>query len=114
MGYTRLLQWLVGDFIANEMLFTGKAYKGRVFKERSMVNYVLPKDKVMDKAIQLAEIIAEKPRKTIEIMKYSVSLKKRQLLLEARVHEDFMHKISFNQPEVREIIMSRYSENIKK
>ena len=114
MGYTRLLQSLVGDFIANEMIYTGKMYKGRVFKEKSLVNYVLPKDDVFKKAIQLAEIISEKPRGTLTTMKYSISLKKRQLLMEARVHEDFMHKITFNQKEVQDIIKARYSEFLKK
>lgn len=108
MGFTRLLQGLVGEYIANEMLYTGKLYKGKIFKEKSLVNYVLPKEDVMKKAFELAEVISEKPRGTLEILKYSVSLKKRQLLQEARVHEDFMHKISFNQPEVKDIIEKMY------
>ncbi len=114
MGYTRLLQGLVGDYIANEMIYTGKMYKGRVFKEKSLVNYVLPKDDVFNKAIKMAEIISEKPRGTLTTMKYSISLKKRQLLMEARVHEDFMHKITFNQKEVQDIIQARYSEFLDK
>ena len=114
MGYTRLLQGLVGDYIANEMIYTGKMYKGRVFKEKSLVNYVVPKEDVFKKAIQIAEIISEKPRNTLTTMKYSMTLKKRQLLMEARVHEDFMHKITFNQKEVQNIIQTRYSEFFKK
>lgn len=114
MGYTRLLQGLVGDYIANEMIYTGKMYKGRVFKDKSLVNYVLPKEEVFKKAIEIAEIISEKPRNTLTTMKYSLTLKKRQLLMEARVHEDFMHKITFNQKEVQEIIQARYSEFLKK
>lgn len=114
MGYTRFLQNLVGEFIANEMFYAGKMYKGRIFKEKSMVNYVLPKDKVMNKAIQLAETISDKPRKTLVTMKYSINLKKRQLLQEARVHEDFMHSITFNQPEVKETIEKMYAEYKKK
>lgn len=112
MGFTRFLQGLVGEFIANEMIFTGKLYKGKYFSERSLVNYVLPKTDVFDKAVELAEIIAEKPRGTIEILKYSMNLKKRQLLQEARVHEDFMHKISFNQPEVKSIIEKMYTSKL--
>ena len=112
MGFTRLLQGLVGEYIGNEILFTGKLYKGKYFGERSLVNYVVPKEKVLDKCISLAEVIAEKPRDTIEILKYSVGLKKRQLLQEARVHEDFMHKISFNQPEVKEIIEKTYTRKL--
>lgn len=114
MGYTRLLQGLVGEFIANEMIYTGKMYKGKNFIEKSLVNYVLPKENVMEKAIELAEIIAEKPRETLVTMKYSITLKKRQLLMEARVHEDFMHKITFSQKEVLEIIKTRYPEFLKK
>lgn len=114
MGFTRFLQGLVGEFIANEMLYTGKMYKGKVMAEKSLVNYVLPKNDVFNKAVELAEIISEKPRGTLVTMKYSISLKKRQLLMEARVHEDFMHKITFNQKEVKEIIQARYSEFLKK
>ena len=110
MGFTRLLQGLVGDFIANEMIYTGKLYKGKIFKEKSLVNYVLPKEKVFDKAVQLAELISEKPRGTLTTLKYSISLRKRQLLQEARVHEDFMHKITFAQPEVKSIIEKIYVE----
>jgi polyketide biosynthesis enoyl-CoA hydratase PksI len=110
MGFTRLLQGLVGEYFANEMMYTGKMYKGSYFKERSLVNYVLPKDQVMDKAIELAEIICEKPIGTLKTLKYSISLKKRQLLLEARVHEDFMHKITFSQPEVKEKIEKMYAK----
>jgi polyketide biosynthesis enoyl-CoA hydratase PksI len=110
MGYTRLLQGLVGEYFANEMLYAGKMYKGRIFQERCIANYVLPKDEVFDKAIELAGIISDKPRLTLETLKYSVSLKKRQLLQEARVHEDFMHKITFNQPEVKKIIEGMYAK----
>ncbi|HPO50264.1 MAG TPA: polyketide synthase [Spirochaetota bacterium] len=110
MGFTRLLQGLVGEYAANEMLYTGKLYKGKYFKENSLVNYVLPKDEVMKKALYLAEVISEKPFLTLSTLKYSVSLKKRQLLEEARVHEDFMHKITFNQPEVKSIIEKTYVE----
>jgi polyketide biosynthesis enoyl-CoA hydratase PksI len=114
MGYTRLLQGLVGEFIANEMIYTGRSFKGRYFSDKSLVNYILPKEAVMNKAIELAESIAEKPRGTLETMKYSLTLKKRQLLLEARVHEDFMHKITFGQKEVMNIIKERYPEFLKK
>ena len=109
MGCTRLIQPLVGDFVANEMMFRGRLLKGREFAGRSLVNYILPGDEIMDKALTIALDIAEKPRKTLEILKYSTSLKKRQLLLEARVHEDFMHKISFAQEEVRDIIDKMYN-----
>ncbi len=110
MGCTRLLQGLVGDYVANEMMFGGRLYKGKTFRERGFVNYILPKSELMPKAISIALDIDEKPRKTIEILKYSLTIRKRQLLMEARVNEDFMHKISFANPEVLDIIKERYRD----
>ncbi len=109
MGCTRMLQPLVGEYIANEMMYRGRLMKGRTFAGRSLVNYVLPGSQILDKAMDIAMDIAEKPRKTIEILKYSLTLRKRNLLMEARVHEDFMHKISFAQEEVQSIIDKMYN-----
>ncbi len=112
MGYTRLLQGLVGEYFANEMMYTGALYKGKIFQEKGLVNYVLPKEEIWEKAIELAEIISEKPRGTLTTLKYSIGLKKRQILSEARVHEDFMHKITFAQQETRTIIETTYPDII--
>lgn len=109
MGATRLLQGLVGDYVANEMMFRGRLMKGREFRGRTLINYILPGEEIMDKALDIALDIVEKPSKTIQILKYSVSLTKRKLLLDARVHEDFMHKISFASEEVKQIIERMYN-----
>jgi polyketide biosynthesis enoyl-CoA hydratase PksI len=110
MGCTRLLQGLVGEYIANEMMFTGKTFRGKHFSGKSLVNYILPKDALRDKALNLAKDIACKPLKTVEILKYSLTLKKKQLLAEARTFEDLMHTISFSQDEVLKIIEENYNE----
>ncbi len=109
MGATRLLQGLVGDFVANEMMFRGRLMKGREYKGRSLINYILPGEEILSKALDIALDIVDKPIKTLQILKYSVSLNKRKLLLDARVHEDFMHKISFGSPETRQIIERMYN-----
>ncbi|MGE3854486.1 MAG: polyketide synthase [Planctomycetota bacterium] len=110
MGCTRLLQLLVGPYIANEMMFTGARLKGRHFQNLVQVNYVLPAPKVFDKAMKLAQHMAEKPRAALEYLKYSVTLPKRQALQEARVHEDFMHRLTFAAPGMRERINELYVE----
>ena len=110
MGATRLLQAAVGEFIANEMLFRGRLFKGKTFAGRSLVNYILPRQEMLPKALDIALDIQDKAYGTLEILKYSLSLKKRQILMEARVHEDFMHKISFAQPEVQSIIREKYND----
>jgi polyketide biosynthesis enoyl-CoA hydratase PksI len=110
MGATQLLQGLVGDFIANEMMFTGRLLKGKTFRDRSLVNHVLPQKEIWPKAVDIALDIVDKPRGTLEILKYSLTARKRHLLIDARVHEDFMHKISFAQPEVKAMIDELYNE----
>lgn len=110
MGCTGLIQSLVGDFIANEMMLRGRLFKGKTFKGRSLVNYVLPEEKVMKKAIDIALDIDEKPKGTIEVLKYSLTSKKKKALIDARVREDFMHKITFAQPEVKSMIEELYNE----
>jgi polyketide biosynthesis enoyl-CoA hydratase PksI len=109
MGCTGLLQALVGDFIANEMMFRGRLMKGREYRGRTLINYILPKEEIMDKAVDIALDIVEKPHQTLNIMKYSLGLPKRKLLAEARVHEDLMHKITFSSPEVKNIIEKMYN-----
>ncbi len=109
MGCTGLIQALVGEFVANEMMFRGRLFKGKTFKGRSLVNYILPEDKVMKKALDIALDIEEKPYGTLEVLKYALSSKKRKALIDARVQEDFMHKITFAQPEVKDMIREMYN-----
>lgn len=110
MGCTGLIQAAVGDFVANEMMFRGRLFKGKTFRGRSLINYILPEDKIMKKAVDIALDIDEKPRGTIEVLKYSLSARKRKALIDARIQEDFMHKITFAQPEVKSMIEELYNE----
>jgi polyketide biosynthesis enoyl-CoA hydratase PksI len=112
MGCTGLVQSMVGEFIANEMMYRGRLFKGKEFKGKSLVNYILPKDQLMTKAYDIAQDISEKPRKTLEVLKYTISLKRRQLLQEARLNEDMMHQITFAQSEVKEIIEQMYNGRV--
>lgn len=110
MGCTGLIQSLVGEFVANEMMFRGRLFKGKTFKGRSLINYILPEEKVMKKAVDIALDIDEKPKGTVEVLKYSLSSRKKQALIDARVREDFMHKITFAQPEVKSMIEELYND----
>ena len=74
------------------------------------INYILPKSEVVKKAEDIAQQISEKNIKSIYLLKYSLSAKKKKLLIDARVHEDFMHKLSFAFPETRKTIEELYAE----
>ena len=110
MGCTKLMQGLVGDQIANEMMFTAKRYKGsELEKMRVNFNYILPQSEVMPKALDIAKQIAEKNINSIYLLKYALSANKKKLLIEARVQEDFMHRLSFGFPETRRTIEEFYA-----
>jgi polyketide biosynthesis enoyl-CoA hydratase PksI len=110
MGCTTLLQGLVGDFIANEMMFTGKRFKGsQLAKMNTNINYILPKNKIMKKAQDIALQICEKNVKSINLLKYALSARKKKLLVDARLQEDMMHQLSFGFPETKETIKELYA-----
>ncbi len=110
MGTTTLLQQAVGSYIANEMMFTGKRYKGRELAEKSTnINYILPRSEVLEKARDIAIQIAEKNPKSVQLLKYSLAAVKKKLLIEARLQEDMMHALSFGYPETKKIIDDLYA-----
>lgn len=109
MGCTTLLQELVGPFIANEMMFTGKRFRGSELLDKgSHINYILPKKDILSKARDIALQISEKNVKSLYLLKYTLSAKKKKLLIDARLQEDLMHRISFGYPETRDIINELY------
>ena len=110
MGTTTLLPELVGPFIANEMMFTGKRFKGRELKEMGInANYIVPKKDVMLKTEDIALQISEKNIKSIYLLKYTLAARKKKLLVDARLQEDLMHKLSFAYPETKKTIEEFYA-----
>ncbi len=110
MGCTTLLPELVGPYIANEMMFTAKRFKGKELESKGTnINYILPKKDVMRKAEDIALQIAEKNVKSINLLKYTLSANKKKLLIEARLQEDMMHQLSFGFPETKKSIKDLYA-----
>lgn len=111
MGTTTLLQDLFGHFIANEMMFTAKRFKGsELEKKGTNINYILPKKEVMTKARDIALQMTDKNIKSLYLLKYALSARKKHLLVKARLQEDMMHKLSFSFPETKKTIEELYAE----
>jgi len=111
MGCTALLSELVGPFLASEMMFTGKRFRGSELEGRGThINYILPRAEVMPKARDLAEQIAEKDIRSLALLRHALCVKKKKLLVGARHQEDLMHRISFSFPETRRTIQELYPE----
>ena len=110
MGMTRLLEHVLSPAIAQELLYTGEFRKGSSFAGASGINYILSKSQVCAKARDVAEQIAEKPRCSLELLKRTLSVRRRQAFEESRTLEAMMHSISFTQDEIRERIEGEYVE----
>ncbi len=111
MGTTTLLAELVGPFLANEMMFTGKRFRGSELEGRGThINYILPRAEVLAKARDIAEQIAEKDARSLSLLKHALGVKKKKLLVDARLQEDLMHRITFSFPETRRRINELYPE----
>ena len=104
MGMTKLLEHVTTPAVAHEMLLTGEAKKGRWLDARGAFNAVLPKDEVLPHALQLASRIAEKPRLALELLRQTLTLPRRQAYESTHTLESLMHRVSFAQPEVLELI----------
>lgn len=110
MGITTLLADLMGPFVANEMMFTAKRFKGvELERMNTQINRFVTKIRVMHVAKDISRQIAEKNPSSIRLLKYTLGARKKHLLTEARKQEDLMHRISFAFPETKQIIDEFYA-----
>jgi polyketide biosynthesis enoyl-CoA hydratase PksI len=111
MGMTTLLADLVGPFLANEMMYTGKRFRGSELEGRGTnINYILPRAEVMRTARDIAEQVAEKDARSLALLKQALGARKKKLLVDARLQEDMMHRITFAFPETRRTILELYPD----
>ena len=109
MGTTLLLAQALGEHRAAEMMYGGQFFRGSHFAQGTGVNYVVPRDEVLSKAMELGQRIAEKPRHALVLLKRSLSLAKRTAFEQARTVETMMHEICFSRPETAELIEDNYA-----
>lgn len=101
MGMTRVLQHVMSPALAAELLFTGEPKKGAWFEGKSGFNAILPRAEVRARALAIAERIAEKPRTSLELLKRTLTLSRRQSYEQTHTIENLMHLVTFPTPEVR-------------
>lgn len=104
MGMTKLLEHVATPAVAHEMLLTGEPKKGRWLDARGAFNAVLPKSEVLPYALCTAARIAEKPRLSLELLRRTLTIQRRQAFESTHTIESLMHRLSFAQPEVLELI----------
>jgi polyketide biosynthesis enoyl-CoA hydratase PksI len=111
MGCTQLLEQLVGPYVAAEMMFTARLFKGSELAGKGVnINAIVPRIDVMKSATEMAKRIAEKNRESLCLLKYAMASRRKKLLIDAQINEDLMHRISFAFPQTRKNIEEMYKE----
>ncbi|MCY7295056.1 polyketide synthase [Alteromonas sp. a30] len=103
-GGTCILREKLGLGLAQEMLMGADTYRGEDLKQRGITFPVYPRDQVLDKAMETARLLAEKPRVSLITLKDHLVEDIRQKLPSVVEKEVAMHNKTFHLPEVKERI----------
>ncbi len=110
-GSTLLFPEKLGIGLAQEILFTGRRYRGSELQARGIPFPVLPRSEVLPYAVQLAQELAESPRETLIILKNHLVEPLRAKIASTIDKEIRMHDQTFvNQAEVKERIHSFFGQ----
>lgn len=71
MGATYILPEKLGSNIANEMMYTARAFTGAELREKGAAVMVLKREDMLAKAISIGRLIAEKPVNSLRVLKKS-------------------------------------------
>ena len=104
MGATLVVPMKLGTALGHEMLLAAQTYRGQELKDRGVPFAVYPRDQVLDKAIEMARRLADKPRLSLVTLKEHLTATLRRELPTVVAQEVVMHEKTFRQAGVRERI----------
>ncbi len=111
MGCTLIVPEKLGTMVGTEMMYTAENYRGQELADRGIPLVVVPRKEVLNHAITMAEAIAEKPRLSLITLKEHLTADIRRKLPQWIAQEVAMHDITFHQPEVADLINTRFGES---
>jgi polyketide biosynthesis enoyl-CoA hydratase PksI len=111
MGATYIVPKKLGISLAEELLLTAANYRGAELEKRGVPFPVLPREKVVSYALELARQLAEKPRVSLITLKEHLVAPLRKELPRVIEQELEMHNKTFHQEEVKERIISLFGIN---
>ncbi|MED1663364.1 polyketide synthase [Brevibacillus laterosporus] len=110
MGATCVLPRKLGLSLSEELLLNGGNYRGADLEKRGVPFPVMPREQVMEYALDLARQIAEKPRVSLIALKNHLVASLREELPGFIEKEVAMHERTFHQAEVKERIISLFGK----
>ena len=108
MGATAIVPLRLGFSLAHELLLTAATYRGADLERRGVPFDVLPRTRVLDRALAVAASLAEKPRKALVTLKAHMVKGMRDTLSSVVAEEVAMHEKTFHNAEVRSRIQEMF------
>jgi acyl transferase domain-containing protein/acyl carrier protein/NAD(P)-dependent dehydrogenase (short-subunit alcohol dehydrogenase family) len=108
MGATYLLEKKLGPSLAAEMMYTAKWFRGEELEKRGAPFVFRPAAKVLEQAIEMARMLAEKPRESLTVLKQRLSSSILEELPRVLAEEVRMHDRTLRNPEVKERIQQQF------
>jgi polyketide biosynthesis enoyl-CoA hydratase PksI len=103
-GATYIIPKKLGETLGYEMLISADNYYGRQLKERGAPVRIVSKEHVVPEALAMARQLADKPRLSLTVLKEHMNRILRREFQQAVEDELQMHRITFDQPEIRQRI----------
>ncbi|MBX3709979.1 MAG: enoyl-CoA hydratase/isomerase family protein [Gammaproteobacteria bacterium] len=113
MGATLILPKKLGISLSEEMLLLAKTYRGEELQLRGVSFPVLPRNEVVAKAIEIANLLAEKPRVSLITLKKHMTKSLQDALPHIIEEELIMHEITIHQPEVKLMIEEQFVKKLE-
>ncbi|HEX4019699.1 MAG TPA: SDR family NAD(P)-dependent oxidoreductase [Acidobacteriaceae bacterium] len=108
MGATYLLEKKLGSSLAAEMMYTAKWFRGEELEKRGAPFVFRPAAEVLDQAIEMARMLAEKPRESLTVLKQRLSSSILEELPRVLAEEVRMHDRTLQNPIVKERIRQQF------
>ncbi|MEJ2621377.1 MAG: polyketide synthase [Candidatus Thiodiazotropha sp.] len=101
MGATYIASEKLGAALSCEMLLTARRYRGEMLKTKGVAFDVLPRAEVLGASLDIAEALAEMPRKSLVHLKKHMNIRLNRELGECIERELALHELTIHEPEVR-------------
>ncbi len=112
MGATFILKEKLGANLATEMMYTAKSFEGNDLRNRGASVIFKPGSEVLNGAVSIARMLAEKPLNTLKVLKKELSGRILEQLPFYLQRETEMHEDTFSNPEVQKRIERYYSSTM--
>lgn len=110
MGATLIVPNKLGTALGHELLLSARNFRGGDLEKRGVPFSVLPRAEVVSKALELATLLAEMPRRSLVLLKSHLVKDLRQQLPVFIEKELEMHQLTFHDHDVRERINKLFNQ----